>query len=122
MQVRLQTPATIATRSASRTSSFCAPRYSTRIRCQEPLGAGAARPDVRPRIRYPAAAAAKRPASGGRAMRYHYYTCDVFTAKRFGGNPLAVLPEAAGLSGEAMQRIAREFNYSETTFVLPPDD
>jgi trans-2,3-dihydro-3-hydroxyanthranilate isomerase len=55
-------------------------------------------------------------------MRYRYYTCDVFTEHRFGGNQLAVLPEAAGLSGEQMQRIAREFNYSETTFVLPPDD
>lgn len=55
-------------------------------------------------------------------MRYRYYTCDVFTARRFGGNPLAVLPDATGLSGEEMQRIAREFNYSETTFVLPPDD
>jgi trans-2,3-dihydro-3-hydroxyanthranilate isomerase len=55
-------------------------------------------------------------------MRYRYYTCDVFTERRFGGNPLAVLPEAAGLSVEQMQRIAREFNYSETTFVLPPED
>jgi trans-2,3-dihydro-3-hydroxyanthranilate isomerase len=55
-------------------------------------------------------------------MRYRYYTCDVFTERRFGGNPLAVLPEAGGLSGEQMQRIAREFNYSETTFVLPADD
>ena len=55
-------------------------------------------------------------------MRYRYYTCDVFTNRRFGGNPLAVLPEAEGLSGEQMQRIAREFNYSETTFVLPPED
>ena len=55
-------------------------------------------------------------------MRYRYCTCDVFTERRFGGNPLAVLPDAAGLSGEQMQRIAREFNYSETTFVLPPDD
>jgi trans-2,3-dihydro-3-hydroxyanthranilate isomerase len=55
-------------------------------------------------------------------MRYRYYTCDVFTARRFGGNPLAVLPEAAGLSGEQMQHIAREFDYSETTFVLPADD
>ena len=55
-------------------------------------------------------------------MRYRYVTCDVFTARRFGGNPLAVLPDAAGLSGEEMQRIAREFNYSETTFVLPPED
>ncbi|MGH6914804.1 MAG: PhzF family phenazine biosynthesis protein [Geminicoccales bacterium] len=55
-------------------------------------------------------------------MRYRYHTCDVFTDRRFGGNPLAVLPEAQGLSGAQMQRIAREFNYSETTFVLPPDD
>src|SRR5690606_24146623 len=121
MQVRLQTPATIATRSASRTSSFCAPRYSTRIRCQEPL-----EPVRRDLTSAPESATVRRPrsrpASGGRPMRYRYYTCDVFTAKRFGGNPLAVLPEATGLSGEAMQRVAREFNYSETTFVLPPDD
>jgi trans-2,3-dihydro-3-hydroxyanthranilate isomerase len=55
-------------------------------------------------------------------MRYRYFTCDVFTTQRFGGNPLAVLPDAAGLSGEQMQRIAREFNYSETAFALPPED
>jgi trans-2,3-dihydro-3-hydroxyanthranilate isomerase len=55
-------------------------------------------------------------------MRYRYFTCDVFAERRFGGNPLAVLPEAAGLSGAQMQRIAREFNYSEATFVLLPDD
>jgi trans-2,3-dihydro-3-hydroxyanthranilate isomerase len=54
-------------------------------------------------------------------MRYRFYTCDVFTHQRFGGNPLAVLPQASGLSGEQMQRIAREFNYSETTFVLPAE-
>jgi trans-2,3-dihydro-3-hydroxyanthranilate isomerase len=54
-------------------------------------------------------------------MGYRYYTVDVFTETRFGGNPLAVLPEARGLSGEQMQAIAREFNYSETTFVLPPE-
>jgi trans-2,3-dihydro-3-hydroxyanthranilate isomerase len=51
---------------------------------------------------------------------YPYYTCDVFTDTRFGGNQLAVLPHADGLSTEQMQNIAREFNYSETTFVLPP--
>jgi trans-2,3-dihydro-3-hydroxyanthranilate isomerase len=51
---------------------------------------------------------------------YPYYTCDVFTDTRFGGNQLAVLPHAHGLSTEQMQNIAREFNYSETTFVLPP--
>lgn len=54
-------------------------------------------------------------------MKYRYFTCDVFTDTRFGGNPLAVLPNAAGLSAEAMQKIAREFNFSETTFVLPAE-
>jgi trans-2,3-dihydro-3-hydroxyanthranilate isomerase len=53
-------------------------------------------------------------------MRYRYYICDVFTATRFGGNQLAVLPEASGLSDGQMQQIAREFNFSETTFVFPP--
>ena len=53
-------------------------------------------------------------------MKYRFYTCDVFTGTRFGGNPLAVLPDAEGLSGPQMQQIAREFNYSESTFVLPP--
>ena len=55
-------------------------------------------------------------------MRYRYLTCDVFTDRRFRGNQLAVLPDAAGLDTAAMQRLAAEFNYSETTFVLPPDD
>lgn len=54
-------------------------------------------------------------------MDYRFFTCDVFTRERFGGNPLAVLPWAEGLSGAKMQQIAREFNYSETTFVLPPE-
>jgi trans-2,3-dihydro-3-hydroxyanthranilate isomerase len=52
-------------------------------------------------------------------MKYKYFTCDVFTKTRFGGNPLAVLPNAEGLSAQQMQKIAREFNYSETAFVLP---
>ena len=52
-------------------------------------------------------------------MKFRYYICDVFTETRFGGNQLAVLPEAAGLSTEQMQEIAREFNFSETTFVFP---
>ena len=55
-------------------------------------------------------------------MRYRYYLCDVFTGTRFGGNQLAVLPQAAGLSGERMQQVAREFNFSETTFVFPPEE
>lgn len=54
-------------------------------------------------------------------MRYRYYTCDVFTTTRFGGNPLAVLPDAAGLGARQMQAIAREFNLSETAFVFPPE-
>lgn len=54
-------------------------------------------------------------------MTYRYYICDVFTETRFGGNPLAVLPEAEGLSDTQMQQIAREFNFSETAFVLPPE-
>jgi trans-2,3-dihydro-3-hydroxyanthranilate isomerase len=53
-------------------------------------------------------------------MRVAFVTCDVFTATRFGGNPLAVVPDARGLTDAQMQAIAREFNYSETTFVLPP--
>ena len=55
-------------------------------------------------------------------MRYRYLTCDVFTNRRFGGNQLAVLLDAEGLDTAAMQAIAAEFNYSETTFVLPPLD
>ena len=55
-------------------------------------------------------------------MRYRYLTCDVFTDRRFGGNQLAVLLDAQGLDTAAMQAIAAEFNYSETTFVLPPAD
>jgi trans-2,3-dihydro-3-hydroxyanthranilate isomerase len=47
---------------------------------------------------------------------------DVFTGRPFGGNPLAVVLDAEGLSTAQMQAIAREFNYSETTFVLPPRD
>ena len=54
-------------------------------------------------------------------MPYRYHICDVFTEHRFGGNPLLVLPEAAGLSPEAMQIIAWEFHFSEATFVLPPE-
>jgi trans-2,3-dihydro-3-hydroxyanthranilate isomerase len=54
-------------------------------------------------------------------MGYHFYTCDVFTDRRFGGNQLAVLPAAQGLTDRQMQQIAREFNFAETTFVLPAE-
>ncbi len=53
---------------------------------------------------------------------YEYVTVDVFTENRFGGNPLAVLPDARGLTDAQMQALAKEFNLSETTFVLPPDN
>lgn len=55
-------------------------------------------------------------------MQRRYITVDVFTDRAFGGNPLAVVLDAEGLSPEQMQAIATEFNYSETTFVLPPAD
>lgn len=55
-------------------------------------------------------------------MRRRFVTLDVFAPARFAGNPLAVVLEAAGLETDAMQAIAREFNLSETVFVLPPDD
>lgn len=54
-------------------------------------------------------------------MKYRYYICDVFTDKRFGGNQLAVLPDARGLNKKQMQLITREFNFSESTFVFPPE-
>ncbi|MFN5515180.1 MAG: PhzF family phenazine biosynthesis protein [Cyanobacteriota bacterium] len=53
-------------------------------------------------------------------MQYAFYTVDVFTDQIFGGNPLAVFPEAEGLTDAQMQRIATEFHYSETVFVFPP--
>src|SRR6185369_11410472 len=55
-------------------------------------------------------------------MKVPFQTVDVFTDRKFGGNPLAVIPDARGLSGEQMQSIAAEFNRAETTFVLPPAD
>lgn len=55
-------------------------------------------------------------------MRYRYLTADVFTDRPFGGNPLAVFPDARGLSPQRMQQVARELNLSETVFVLPPEE
>lgn len=55
-------------------------------------------------------------------MQRRYVTVDVFTERAFGGNPLAVVLDAGGLSTAQMQAIAGEFNYAETTFVLPPRD
>jgi trans-2,3-dihydro-3-hydroxyanthranilate isomerase len=56
------------------------------------------------------------------ARTYDFVTLDVFTDRRFGGNPLAVFADARGLDTATMQALAGEFNLSETTFVLPPED
>ena len=53
---------------------------------------------------------------------FQFVTVDVFTDRRFGGNPLAVFPDAQGMTDAEMQSLAAEFNLSETTFVLPPAD
>jgi trans-2,3-dihydro-3-hydroxyanthranilate isomerase len=55
-------------------------------------------------------------------VKYAFHIVDVFSSTPFGGNQLAVLPDAAGISTEGMQKIAREFNFGETTFVLPKND
>jgi trans-2,3-dihydro-3-hydroxyanthranilate isomerase len=52
---------------------------------------------------------------------YRYLHLDVFTDRLFGGNQLAVVIDGRGLSTETMQTIAKEMNFSETTFVLPPE-
>jgi len=53
--------------------------------------------------------------------QYRFLQLDVFTDRAFNGNPLAVFPEAEGITSEQMQQIAREMNLSETVFVLPSD-
>jgi trans-2,3-dihydro-3-hydroxyanthranilate isomerase len=53
-------------------------------------------------------------------MSRRYRTVDVFTRTMFGGNPLAVVLDADGLDDSQMQAIAKEFNYSETSFVRQP--
>jgi trans-2,3-dihydro-3-hydroxyanthranilate isomerase len=52
---------------------------------------------------------------------YRFLQLDVFTGSLFGGNQLAVFPDGRGLPTETMQAIAKEMNFSETTFVLPPE-
>jgi trans-2,3-dihydro-3-hydroxyanthranilate isomerase len=55
-------------------------------------------------------------------MGLEFTLVDVFSDRPFGGNQLAVFPDAEGIPDQTMQQIAREFNFSETTFVLPPED
>ena len=52
--------------------------------------------------------------------KYRFIQLDVFTTEPFAGNPLAVFPEAVGLTDDEMMKIAREMNLSETVFVLKP--
>ena len=52
---------------------------------------------------------------------YKFIQLDVFTQTPLAGNPLAVFPDAHGLSDAEMQALAREMNLSETTFILPRD-
>jgi trans-2,3-dihydro-3-hydroxyanthranilate isomerase len=61
-------------------------------------------------------------AGPGTRRRFAYLTADVFTRQPLTGNPLAVFPEAKGLSSAEMQAVARETNLSETVFVFPPDN
>ena len=55
-------------------------------------------------------------------MKRRYATADVFTERMFGGNPLAVVWDAEDLTTAQMQSIARQFNLSETVFLLTADD
>jgi trans-2,3-dihydro-3-hydroxyanthranilate isomerase len=55
-------------------------------------------------------------------MPYSFIIADVFTDTAFGGNQLAVFLDARGLSDNAMQAMTREMNFSESTFLLPPND
>ncbi len=55
-------------------------------------------------------------------MKYPFHLVDVFSSTPFGGNQLAIVPDATGISTEGMHNIAREFNFPESTFVLPKND
>src|SRR5438309_11815269 len=55
------------------------------------------------------------------ARTYEFIQLDVFTQTALAGNPLAIFPDAGGLSDREMQALAREMNLSETTFILPRD-
>jgi trans-2,3-dihydro-3-hydroxyanthranilate isomerase len=54
--------------------------------------------------------------------RFRYVVCDVFTDEPLAGNQLAVFTDARGIPEEKLQSLAREMNFSETTFVYPPLD
>jgi trans-2,3-dihydro-3-hydroxyanthranilate isomerase len=58
--------------------------------------------------------------NNSKMKKLNYYLIDVFTNEQFGGNQLAVFPDGESVPEELMQKIARELNFSETTFVFPP--
>jgi trans-2,3-dihydro-3-hydroxyanthranilate isomerase len=62
------------------------------------------------------------PNANALSMSIPFVTADVFTRERFGGNPVAIFPDARQIPEGLLQRIAREFNLSETIFIYPPDD
>ena len=55
-------------------------------------------------------------------MKFAFQIVDVFSSTPFGGNQLAILPDAARISAEGMRKIARELNFGEPTFVPPKND
>src|SRR5262245_8155812 len=102
--------------SASRRSEVLAAQPGTRC---GPLSGhsaagGAGVPPGRARAR------GARSYAAGMSRRFRFRQVDVFTDRALAGNPLAVFPDATGLTDDEMQALAREMNVSETCFVLPP--
>ncbi len=93
-------------------NSAALPANGSRPRCQD---------SGRSSLLAPLVAASARSSHILGRMPYAFHTADVFTDHLHGGNPLAVIPDARGLSDAQMQAITREFNYSETVFVFPPE-
>lgn len=58
----------------------------------------------------------------GRAQVHRYFVCDVFTSRPLAGNQLGVFADGRAFSPDEMQRLARELNYAETVFLLPPEN
>jgi trans-2,3-dihydro-3-hydroxyanthranilate isomerase len=75
----------------------------------------------RPGGDWPVRRACRRSTIVGDMRTYRYLHYDVFTDRALEGNQLAVFPEPAGLDAEDMQRVTREMNFSECTFIFPPE-
>ncbi len=93
------------------------------IRSRRPRPSWISRRRAKPRsMRTPTCDAVRNAWNRSAPMPLRYTTLDVFTDRPFGGNPLAVFCDQPELSTERMQAIAREFNLSETVFIVPPRD